>query len=256
MTTPRLIIPLCDTTRTHGTTSLYFALALALSMTLLGATTIQASPVSGSYEGVISSDSGIGLTGQTMRFDFTYDDSVAGTPSGSAFLYQSFLSSATVTIGTNVWTYNGGSSFMFLNNDDVIVFSIGTEDRVNFSSADYTGPDLGLGTTNSNSRNFTVRLSDNVPTGAPDGLTEDSVLPNPVPDPALFQTSPSANTSLSFSWTVGDPETGTFYTVTTSDVVVSSTPVPIPGPVAPVLLLTMLVASLIALRRGRSEYRG
>lgn len=230
----------------------WFLWVIVLATVLLGAGSTRAVEVSGSYQGVIDSDSGIGLIGQTMRFDFIYEDSVAGTASGSGFRFQSFLVSATVTIGTDVWTYNGGASNVFLNNDDVIVFSIGTEDRVNFSSSDYTGPDLGLGATNSSSRTFTVRLSDNVPSGAPDGLTDDTVLPNPAPDPALFQVSPFATKSLSFTWIVGDPETGTFYNVSTADVTAASAAVPIPRSLAPILLVAILLTTFFALRRDRS----
>lgn len=221
----------------------------------LGPLSARAAQVSASYAGVIDSDSGIGLIGQTMRFDFTYEDSITGTPSGSGFVYSGSLVSATVTIGANVWTYNGGFENVRLNDDDVIVFSIGVEDRVSFSSSDYTGPDLGLGATNSNSRSFTVRLSDNVPGGAPDGLSADAQLPNPAPDPALFQTAPTASQNLSFSWTVGDPETGTFYNVSTSDVTIPAAPVPIPKSLAPLLVSALLLAALLALGRDPSPSR-
>jgi hypothetical protein len=226
-----------------------------LAITLLGAGSARAALVSASYEGVIDSDSGIGLIGQTMRFDFTYDDSVVGSPSGSGFFYSGYVVSATITIGSDVWTWNNGGSFAFLNNDDVIVFSIGVEDRVNFSSSDYVGPDLGLGTTNSSSRSFSVFLSDNVPTGAPDGLSDDAVLPNPAPDPALFQTSPTATTGLSFSWVVGDPETGTFYDVSTSEVIVAADTVPIPGWLAPILAVAMASTALVFLQRKGARAR-
>ena len=105
------------------------------------------------------------------------------------------------------------------------------------------------------SRSFSVFLSDNVPTGAPDGLSDDSVLPNPAPDPALFQTSPSATTGLSFSWVVGDPETGTFYNVTTSDVVAATNDVPIPGSLAPALGVGIALTALGFLRRKGARAR-
>jgi len=97
--------------------------------------------VDGSYKGVIDQDSGLGLTGETMRIDFSYDDSVAGSASGSSTFYSGLINTFSVTIGSNVWStpVGGGSASLFLNNDDVIVFSAGTEDRISLTVGSHFG---------------------------------------------------------------------------------------------------------------------
>ena len=223
-------------------------LAAALVASLLLTSGARAATVTGSYEGLITADSGLGLLGQTLRVDFSYDDSVAGTASGSSFLYENFLESLVVVIGANAWTYDvvNGGEFLFLNDDDVISFVIGVEDRINLFADFFSGPDLGTGPVNPASFSFSLFLSDNVPDGSPDGLGADDVLPSSAPVPELFSRSPDgdANT-MSFSWSVGNPEVGgEFFVISTSDVVT------VPEPAALGLVATsLLVLSLLRRRR-------
>ncbi len=223
-------------------------LAAALVASLLLTTGAQAATVTGSYAGLIAADSGLGLLGQTLRVDFSYDDSVAGTASGSGFLYENFLESLVVVIGANAWTYDvvNGAESLFLNNDDVISFVIGVEDRINLFADSFSGPDLGTGTVNPASFSFSLSLSDNVPAGSPDGLSADDVLPSSAPLPELFSLSPAGDAhNMSFSWFVGDPELGgESFVISTSDV----TTVPEPATIW-LLATSLLVLPLLKRRR-------
>jgi hypothetical protein len=213
---------------------------------LLSATGIQAAAVNASYQGAISTDSGLGLIGQVMQADLSYNDAIAGSASGSGFFYQDFLLSLIVTVGANTWTYDATNGFdnVFLNDDDVLVFAVGTEDRVNLGAGTFAGPDLGTGNVSPFTFNFSLFLQDNVPSGTPDGLTADNVLPGIAPVPELFTLSPEpSKNSMSFSWTAGDPELGTRYTLRTSEV---TSVIPLP---ASVWLLGTAVLAVPAFRR-------
>ena len=223
------------------------SLAALLAATLFLTAGARAATVTGSYAGLITEDSGLGLLGQTLRVDFSYDDSVAGSASGAAFLYQDFLESLVVRIGGNSWTFDGVDGFesLFLNNDDVITFANGVEDRVSLSADFFNGPDLGTGTVNPASYSFSLVLSDNVPFGSPDGLGADDVLPASAPVPELFSLSPgeSAN-NMTFRWFVGNPELGSdFFRIATNSVTT------VPEPTAIWLLGTGLLALQVLKRR-------
>lgn len=223
------------------------SLAAVLVGSLLLTAGARAATVTGSYSGVIAADSGLGLLGQTMRVDFSYDDAVAGSSSGAAFLYQDFLESLVVSIGSNSWTFDvvNGFEFLFLNNDDVITFANGVEDRVNLFADVFSGPDLGTGPVDPATFAFSLLLSDNVPAGSPDGLDADNVLPASAPVPELFTLSPAGDANnMRFSWFVGDPEMGgDFFLIVTDSV----TTVPLPAGVW--LLATGLLAFPLLQRR-------
>lgn len=223
------------------------SLAALLAAALFLTAGARAATVTSSYAGLIAEDSGLGLLGQTLRVDFSYDDSVAGSASGAAFLYQDFLASLVVGIGENSWTFDvvDGFEFLFLDDDDVITFANGVEDRVSLPADVFNGPDLGTGAVNPASFSFSLFLSDNVPFGGPDGLGADDVLPASAPVPELFSLDPgeSAN-SMSFSWFVGDPELGGDFFLIETDSVTT-----VPEPAAIWLLGTGLLALHVLKRR-------
>lgn len=150
----------------HATCLRPLALAL-LAVAGLGQPTL-AAPVSASYQGIIQSDSGLGLLGQVLRVDFSYDASISGSPSGSATFYADFIESMTVRIGAHQWNWQpGGSASMFLNNDDVITFLIGTEDRIYLEAAGFSGPDIAPEPAGAESYRLSLFLSDNEPMFCP-----------------------------------------------------------------------------------------
>lgn len=228
----------------------------ATAMCVALATPALAANVSGSYEGTVASDSGLGLIGLPFRFDFTYDDATVGAPSGNTTVYTGPLLSATVTIGTNVWTFNPGSgdSTFRLNNDDVITFAIGTEDRVSMLTSDYTGPDFGTGATGSGAFSLSVTLSDNVPAGAPDGLSVDTTLPASAPDPALFSNSTGSPAErMTLQWFVPPDDA---ITIQSADLVLATDPPPVAVPLPPLALAALAaVLGWIAAQRGPGQTR-
>lgn len=193
-----------------------------MALGLIGSSA-HAAIVSGNYQGIIDEDSGLGLIGQTMQVDFSYEDTTAK----NSGYFQDYLVSMAVSIGSNTWSWDSvnGSSYVFLDNDSVQVYSIGTEDRVTAGNDTFTGPDLVAG---ADGYNLDLYLSDNLPNGAPDGLTDDTVLPAVAPNPDLFNTpAPNAN-SMVFSFFTGDPEFGGVnYFITTSNVT-NTAVVPLP----------------------------
>lgn len=222
------------------------SLAALLAAPLFLTAGARAATVTGSYAGLIAEDSGLGLLGQTLRVDFSYDDSVAGSAIGAAFFYQDFLESLVVSIGGNSWTFDGVDGFdsLFLNDDDVITFAVGVEDRLSLSADVFNGPDLGTGTVNPASYSFSLFLSDNVPFGSPDGLGADDVLPASAPVPELFSLDLGSANRMSFSWVVGDPEMGGDFFLIATDSVTT-----VPEPTAVSLLGTGLLALQVLKRR-------
>ncbi|NNM01514.1 MAG: hypothetical protein HKO62_12245 [Gammaproteobacteria bacterium] len=217
-----------------------------------------AAEISASYEGIIASDSGLGLVGQTMRVDITWDTATAGSPSGNATFYTGLITAATVTVGANVWSYNGsGSTSLFLYNDDVIVFANGPEDRVNLSAGGMEGPELGTGTPLS-PPTLAVDLFDLEPAGTPDGLSDDTVLPAMPLDPALFQDTASQDSRMRLSWFTG-PIGNIFNNFQVNDFALvqgppaPDAPVGVPVPVAALLVLAVLLAAAVRRTASASE---
>jgi hypothetical protein len=217
---------------------------------LAGSGVANAAIVNASYSGVIAADSGLGLLGQELRADLSYDDSAPATPSGNSHLYQDFLQSLVVTIGPNSWTYDAtnGSDAMFLYNDAVLSFAVGVEDQVIAFVDNFVGPDLGTGAVAPGSFSFSLLLSDNVPFGSPDALDASAPLPTIAPVPELFNREPGPDENrMTFAWFTGDPEFGgTFYQIVTDSVV---TPAVIPVPAAGWLLASAVAATVVGRRR-------
>lgn len=190
------------------------SVVLAAGLTISSA---NAAIVSGSYQGVIDSDSGLGLIGQTMQVDFSYDDA---TPNTFGY-FDNYLVSMAVTIGSNTWLWDSvnGYSSAFLYNDSFQSFAVGVEDSVSAFNDTFIGPDLVAG---ADWYSFDLYLSDNTPNDAPDGLVDDTVLPAVAPNPSLFNT-PNGN-FMTFSFVTGDPETGNRYFISTANV--SNVPLP------------------------------
>jgi hypothetical protein len=211
---------------------------VTLALIASGCQLASAATVSGSYQGIIDSDSGLGLVGQVMRVDFSYDSAAPGSPSGNATFYTDLFESMTVTIGSNSWQWQGaGGSYAFLNNDDVITFLIGTEDRIIAEAATFVGPDLVPLPVAPETYSLRIALSDNEPAFAPDGLSDDTQLPGIAPDPDLFS-GPGIN-QLAFSFRTGSGEGpgSVFYSISTAGV---SNAAVIPVPAAVWLFLSAL----------------
>lgn len=229
------------------------ALAVLFSASMLAATPAYSASVSGSYQGVINTDSGLGLIGQNLQVDFTYDDSVAHTgtiyngPNLYSASYNSFLQSMTVSIGANSWTWDSlnGSDYLKLYDNSVIVYSVGVEDRLTLFSYAFTGPDLtGNGAYD---YAFSLYLSDNTPSSNPDALTGYATLPTEAPDPGLFNT-PSFLNTMEFSFRTGDPELGDYYLIGTESVSLAT---PVPEPEVHALMLAGLGLVGLAIRRAK-----
>lgn len=223
------------------------AFVLAGSLTCgLFAHSSHAATVNGSYQGTIDSDSGLGFIGQLMHVDFSYDDSLVGVLDFGVYSFDSFLQSMTIRISTHTWHWRSatGYSLMTLRDDDVVVFSIGVEDRINAFAETFDGPDVVAEPVDPGAYFFQLYLSDNEPIGTPDGLTDASVLPPVAPDPALF--SGPGNRTMVFSFHTGDVESGDHYLISTADVTPGT---PIPVPAAAWLLVTGLAG--LSVRRGR-----
>ena len=229
-------------------TTLHPRALVALALMALGNQFASAATVSGSYQGIIDRDSGLGLIGQVLRVDFSYDSAVPGSPSGDATFYTDLFESITVTIGSNSWQWqSAGGSFAFLNNDDLITFAIGTEDRISAFASTFIGPDLAPLPVSPDTYSLRIALSDNEPAGEPDGLADDTQLPAVAPDPDLFS-GPGINL-LGFSFRTGSGEGPDTVNYTISTAGVSNAAV-IPIPAAAWLFLSALgVTRFIA--RGR-----
>ncbi|WP_150049540.1 hypothetical protein [Methylomonas rhizoryzae] len=201
-------------------------LPLLLSGYMSGSTAL-ADVVSGRYQGTINFDSGLGLLGQIMYVDFSYDagvpyfQNITEPPLHDAADYFDYLLEMRIRIGDNVWDWQPtlGTSFISLYNDSLISTLIGTEDRIVAYNDAFTGPLLVPGVEDI-SYAFSLYLSDNL---GLDGLDTAQSLPNSAPNPELFNN--LVWNSMEFAFFTGNGESGEFYFITTSDV----TPVPIPG---------------------------
>lgn len=200
--------------------------------------TAQSAVVSAGYEGIIDSDSGLGLIGETLQIAFTYDDSVLPSTSyvggnlNDSALYDNHMLSMTVTIGSNIWSWNtaADTSSIFLYNDALITFAIGTEDRVSNIASGFTGTELVPG---AHSYSSYVWLSDNE---APlDGLTDGQTLPGVAPDANLFTRAEGNSLQFEFyspvQYDPNDPNSidpyGNYFLIETAGVNnISAVPVP------------------------------
>ncbi len=199
----------------------------------------QAALVSGIYAGTISDDDGLGLLGQTLTVDFTYDDT---TPASFGSTYDNLLTNLTVSIGTDVWTWNtSGYSSVSLANNQVILFSVGQEDRMTLSAYEFSGPSPAPDVEES-SYSLDIYLNDDTPDGDPDGLSSEN-LPSVVPDPGLFQYTQFERPLIVFSFISGDAELGTFYQIQANDVRL------VPEPAT---LSLLSLGGLLLLRRPRN----
>lgn len=215
--------------------------------------------VSGSYQGVIDQDSGLGLLGQTMRVDFVYDETASpdfnfGQSDGGSGFFFDVVSAMTVRIGNQMWTWNSaGSSSIILNNDYVQSFSVGAEDGFALSGSDFNGPGL-VADVSSQSYEASVDLIDTLPTGFPDALSSHTALPASAPSPGLFRVPGPGDTEvdenhLRFAFTAGDLELGDRYFIRASNVT------PVPEPSAALMLLAGLGLVGIAVH-ARRQRRG
>ncbi len=205
-----------------------FIAAMVLANMLVFSQSGHAGILSGSYSGSIDSDAGLGLIGQTMQVDFSYDDSIApySTLANGSSSYSGFLQNLSISIGSNTWNWDSvnGYADITLYDNDLIVFSQGIEDRISLFVGAFTGPDLVAGPVDNYS--FELYLHDILPLDNPDGLTADTQLPTQAPDANLFDQGNMQNT-MQFSFVAGDPETGDYYLISTANVT-NASPVPIP----------------------------
>lgn len=227
----------------HATRTCFRYLGIALLGITLGQPVAQAA--SGSYQGIIDSDSGLGLIGQTMRVDFAYDS--ATSPSSSFAdnsLFDGFLTSMTVKIGASTWNWDpSGYSSVFLYNDTVINFSTGVEDRFTAFIGTFNGTSIVASPVDPQAYSLDIYLYDNSPTGSPNGLTAHATLPATAPNPDLFRIDGINQNTMGFSFYTGNPETGDRYSISAKDVS------PVPEPSAVLMLLAGLGMVGMAARR-------
>ncbi len=204
---------------------------------------------SGSYQGIIDADSGLGFIGQTMRVDFVYDEttSPSGVFGGTAF-FDGFLTSMSVTIGASSWNWDPTAySSISLTNDTVLVFVDGTEDRVSAYADTFNGPSLVAPPVQAEAYFFDFGLSDNLPNGGPDGLGAHETLPVTAPNPDLFRIDGNNENRMSFRFYTGDPEVGNQYAITAQNVAL------VPEPSAVLMMLAGL--GMIGMVAGRRRAR-
>jgi len=138
--------------------------ALVTAFALTAAPT-QAAPITFTYEGAVSSTSGGVLfdafLGQTATLEYSFDDATPDT-NGSATAGSYALTSASLTIGSNVYTSIGNLSV-----------TNGASDSYSFSLGSSSGPDIGALSPASIFLNMTditatALSSDALPTTQPD----------------------------------------------------------------------------------------
>ncbi|MFP4281117.1 MAG: PEP-CTERM sorting domain-containing protein [Opitutales bacterium] len=200
------------------------------------------------YAGIIGEDGGLGLIGETLTVDFSYDASIAPDSvfnSSRAGLFLNPVTSMDVTIGSQSWTWSGGGSSINLTDDGLVVFVAGLEDRWNLGAYDFTGPDL----TSEPAGNYALEMFfyDNVPTDAPDALDDYQTLPMAAPDPALFTS--VFDTVMQFSFFTGDGESGNYYNILAENPYQVTFVIPEPGMLSLCLAGISLIGVLARRRR-------
>ncbi|MCZ4313639.1 PEP-CTERM sorting domain-containing protein [Comamonadaceae bacterium G21597-S1] len=204
---------------------------------------------SGSYQGIIDADSGLGFMGQTMRVDFVYDETTppSGIFGGTAF-FDGFLTAMSVSIGASTWNWDpAGYSSMSLTNDSVLVFANGVEDRVSAYVDTFNGPSLVAPPVQPEAYFFDFSLYDNLPNGNPDGLAAHVTLPMTAPNPDLFRIDGNNENRMSFRFYTGDPEVGNQYAITAQNVAL------VPEPSAVLMMLAGI--GMIGMVAGRRRSR-
>jgi hypothetical protein len=216
--------------------------------------------VTGSYQGIVDDDSGLGLMGQAMRVDFIYDETVApsSTFSTGVGLFENFLQSMTVTVGGNVWQWGpNGYSSIFLTNDSVQSFSLGVEDSFTSFIGTFNGPSLVGTPVDPDAYSLDIYFTDNQPTNFPDALNSHTALPAVAPNPDLFRVRLAGETVdrntnvMYFSFFTGNGETGQRYSIQASSVTLAA---PVPEPTVSLMLLAGL-GVLGAAVRARQQRR-
>ncbi len=201
---------------------------------------------SGSYQGIVDADSGLGFIGQTMRVDFMYDETTppSGIFGGTAF-FDGFLTSMSVTIGASTWNWEpAGYSSISLTNDTVLVFANGVEDRVSAFVDRFDGPSPVAPPVLPEAYTFDFSLYDNQPNGNPDGLAMHQSLPGTAPNPDLFRIDGDNENRMSFRFYTGDPEVGNQYAITAQNVAL------VPEPSAVLMMMAGLgMVGMVAFRR-------
>lgn len=216
------------------------AAVVSVVVALVAVVPSKAAEVSGGYMGTVSQDDGLGLIGQTMTAQFTYDDTTPVSFSSLGTSYDNPLTSATVTIGANVWTWNSADySSITLYDNDIILIPVGEEDRAEIDASTFSGPSL-VPNVEDFSYSLSIYLNDEEPDGNPDGLSSED-LPSMVPDPGLFQYTQFERPIMTFSFISGDAELGTFYQIEANNLRL------IPEPAS----LGLLALSAMALVRRR-----
>jgi hypothetical protein len=204
-----------------------------------------AATVTGSYEGVINVDSGLGLMGQIMKVDFAYDDTAVPDTNGPLVaVYSSFLQSLQVTIGTHSWSWDAtnGSAFLMVYNDAVLNFTTGVEDKFDAVATTFNGPSLAPIPVAADAYAFAMYLSDSEPTGTPDGISALSPLPSVAPNPANF--TGNGLKLMEFTFYTGNPETGERYGVATTSITQA-----VPEPATTALMAAGLALVAVGARR-------
>ncbi len=118
---------------------------------------------------------------------------------------------------------------------------------VTLSAYEFAGPSLAASVDDS-SYALDIYLNDVTPSSNPDGLASDA-LPPVVPDPGLFQYTETESPLLVFSFVSGNFETGAYYQIQASDVVL------VPEP-ASVFVLGLGGLAILRRRRAESRMRG
>ncbi|WP_230969344.1 PEP-CTERM sorting domain-containing protein [Nitrogeniibacter aestuarii] len=198
--------------------------SLVLMTALFGAPALAdnaPSEVAAIYTGTVSSDRGLGFIGEQMTVAFRYNASVAPREGILGHSFPHAITSMSVTLGSESWTWVGGPNEAYLSNDEIYRQSLGGAiDRVSFWASDFSGPELT--TEPAQDLNVEVYFSDLSPAGMPDALQDDMHLPRSAFDPRSFD-----NSSMSFSFSTFTAESTTYYYIGAVDLrLVSAVPEP------------------------------
>ena len=216
---------------------------VALTLALTGI--VQAQSVTGVYVGTVSGGGGsetsteLGIDGETMEVEITYDDSVAGVqaedflgnPITGLFEYTDALTTVTITIGARQWTLSqtaGQQNLLQLGND--VAFGATNRDYFQAFLTGFSGPDFSeLAAVDPRATDFSasINFADTLPQPSPDGFSDSASLP-PTPLATLLF---SEQDRILLSWdTSTDPETGQSFKIVGRNFVLQGGPGIGPGP--------------------------